>query len=27
VDRPEDLERLRADPHAAALAAQLPHAA
>lgn len=27
VDRPEDLERLRADPNAAALAAQLPHAA
>jgi rSAM/selenodomain-associated transferase 1 len=27
VDRPEDLERLRADPVAAVLAAQLPHAA
>lgn len=27
VDRPEDIERLRADPHAAELAAQLPYAA
>lgn len=27
VDRPEDFERLRADPHAAALAEQLPYAA